>query len=95
MLSPAGPFYGGSALADVTFPGDGVQVVVLRPKTHEPLEADSSRTGDVEALSVQLDESVIKSRVVETVTQAAEGIRLEDAAIVVRRWQRPGRPRGI
>ena len=77
------PVYGGSALADVTFPGDGVQVVVLRPKTHEPLEADSSRTGDVEALSVQLDESVIKSRVVETVTQAAEGIRLEDAAIVV------------
>ena len=77
------PVYGGNALADVTFPANGVQVVVVRPKTYEALEADSSRTGEVEPLSVQLDESVIKSRIVETVTQVAEGIKLEDAAIVV------------
>ena len=77
------PVHGGNAMADVTFPGDAVQVVVLRPKTYEALEADSTRTGEVENLSVELDESVIRSRVVETVTQAAEGVRLEDATIVV------------
>jgi electron transfer flavoprotein alpha subunit len=77
------PVHGGNAMADVTFPGDGVQVVVIRPKTYEAQEADPNRTVEVESLSVQLDESVIGSRLVETVTQAAEGLRLEDATIVV------------
>ncbi len=77
------PVYGGNAMAEITFPGDGIQVVVVRPNTYEALESDHSRTGEVGILSVDIDESVIKSRVVETVTQAAEGIRLEDAAIVI------------
>ncbi|MDP7414394.1 MAG: electron transfer flavoprotein subunit alpha/FixB family protein [SAR202 cluster bacterium] len=77
------PVYGGSAVARVTFPGDGVQVVIARPKTFEALEADSSRSGDAEELSVSIDPSVIKTKLVETVTQEAEGVRLEDADIVV------------
>lgn len=77
------PVYGGSAVARVTFPGDGVQVVIARSKTFEALEADSGRTGDVEELSVQIDPDVIKTKLVETVTQETAGIRLEDADVVV------------
>ena len=77
------PVYGGNAMARVTFPGDGIQIAVVRPKTTEALEPDSSRTGETQALNVELDSSVIKSRRVETVTQASEGVRLEDASIVV------------
>ena len=77
------PVYGGNALAKVTFPGDGPQVVVLRGKVFEPLEADSSRSGEVVNLQPGLDASVVKARLVDTVQSESEGVRLEDAAVVV------------
>lgn len=77
------PVYGGNALAKVTFPGDGTQVVVIRPKAVEPLQADSSRTGKVVTLHPNLDPSIIKARLVETVKQESEGVRLEDASVVI------------
>ena len=77
------PVYGGNALARFTFPGDGAQIVVLRPKAVEPLMADSSRTGEVVAVQPALDPSVIRARLVETVSQESEGVRLEDAPVVI------------
>lgn len=77
------PVYGGNALARYTFPGDGTQVVVLRPKAVEPLEADASRTGEVVTVQPGLDPSIVRARLVETVRQEAEGVRLEDAPVVV------------
>ena len=77
------PVYGGNALARVTFPDSNPQMVVLRAKAYEPLEADAARSGEVVVLQPNLDPSVVKARLVETVTQEAEGVRLEDAGIVV------------
>lgn len=77
------PVYGGNALARVTFPDANPQMVVLRAKAYEPLEADAGRSGEVVELQTNLDPSVVKARLVETVTQEAEGVRLEDAGIVV------------
>ena len=77
------PVYGGNALARVTFPDANPQMVVLRAKAYEPLEADVARSGEVVELQTNLDPSVVKARLVETVTQEAEGVRLEDAGIVV------------
>ncbi len=77
------PVYGGNALAKITFPGDGPQVVVVRGKVFEPLAEDSSRSGEVVNLQPGLDESVVKARLVDTVQSEAEGVRLEDAAVVV------------
>ena len=70
-------------MASVSFSGDGVQVVIVRPKTIEADEPDSSRAGSIEVFSADLDDSVIKARLIETVSQEAEGVRLEDAGIVV------------
>ena len=77
------PVYGGNALAKVTFPGANPQMVVLRAKAYEPLEVDDSRSGEVVVINPGLDPSVVKARLVETVTQESEGMRLEDAGIVV------------
>jgi electron transfer flavoprotein alpha subunit len=77
------PVYGGNAMAKVTFPEADPQVVVMRGKVYEPLEPDSSRSGEVVALDVALDPSVIQARLVESVSGAREGVRLEDATIVV------------
>lgn len=82
-VSAVRPVYGGNALARVTFPDANPQMVVLRAKAYEPLEADVGRSGEVVELQTNLDPSVVKARLVETVTQEAEGVRLEDAGIVV------------
>ena len=77
------PVYGGNALSRISFAGDGMQVVLVRPKAFEAPEPDASRSGDIEDFPLSLDESAIKARLVETVTQQAEGVRLEDASVVV------------
>jgi electron transfer flavoprotein alpha subunit len=77
------PVYGGNALAAVTFPDVDPQVVIVRAKVFEPLESDSSRTGEVIEIQPQLDPTVVKSRVVETVKRESSGVRLEDAPVVI------------
>ena len=77
------PVYGGSAMAAVTFPGDGPQVVVMRGRAYEPSDPDASRTGDVIPIAVDLSASPNRVRNIRTVAQAGEGVRLEDADIVV------------
>ena len=49
----------------------------------EPAEPDPSREGEIVRLEVDLDPSMIRVRHVETVESAGEGIRLEDATVVV------------
>ena len=77
------PVYGGNAVAKIVFgPGDP-QVLTMRPRAVEPLEADSGRSGDVESFSPGIDASDVKVKVLDTVQEEAQGVRLEDANIVV------------
>ena len=76
------PVYGGNCTATVTSLGEPMMAIV-RLKTGDPLARNDSRQGEVVAFSPGLEPSVVKSRVVERVEQAQEGIRLEEAAIVV------------
>ena len=77
------PVYGGKAIAKVTFPDADPQVVVLRPKVYQPLEADRSRDGEVVTLQASLEPSMAKSRLVRAVKHRPEGLRLEDAKVVI------------
>ena len=77
------PVYGGNAVATVTFPETDPQVVLLRPGAYEALEPDPARSGDIVEVRPDLDSSVVRSRLVETVSAEAEGVRLEDASVVV------------
>ena len=77
------PVYGGNALARITFPQADPQMVVVRAKAYEAQESDASRSGEVVTLNPGLDPSVVKARLVETVRQESEGVRLEDANIVI------------
>ncbi len=76
------PVYGGNAMATVSCNGTP-QMAAIRPKAYEPLEADESRHAEVVDCAVDLDASMARSRVVETVTEEAKGIKLEEAGIVV------------
>ena len=77
------PVYGGDAMAKVTFPDVDPQVVVLRSKVYEPMEADLSRNGEVVSVEADLDSSVLKTRLLETVATESEAVRLEVAPVVV------------
>ena len=76
------PVYGGSAIAVVSCT-QTPQIAAIRPKTYEPLDPNTGRSGQVVAFPVDIDASAAKTRVVDVVKEEAEGIKLEDARIVV------------
>ena len=77
------PVYGGSAMARVTFQGGDLQVVMMRPGSIEPAEAGGGGDADVEAIEVELDESLRRVRHVETVRQESGRMPLDSAPVVV------------
>ncbi len=76
------PVYGGNAVAVVSCEHTP-QIAAIRPKSYEPSEADGSRQGQVVSFPVELDASQAKTRVIETVREESEGVKLEEARVVV------------
>jgi electron transfer flavoprotein alpha subunit len=76
------PVYGGNALAVFTSATDP-QMVTIRTKAMTPLAPDSSRQGEVIKVAVGLEASAIRTRILDKVVEEVEGIRLEDAGVVV------------
>jgi electron transfer flavoprotein alpha subunit len=74
------PCYGGNAHAQYTCKTD-LQVATLRTKAFEPLQPDASRSGEVKTLSLGVTASVARTIARDVVE--SEGVRLEDAAVVV------------
>jgi electron transfer flavoprotein alpha subunit len=82
LLLKTKPVYGGNALAvftSETYP----QMATVRAKAMSPLERDGSRQGEVITVEAGLETSSIRTELVEKVVEVAEGIRLEDAEVVV------------
>ncbi|MFC1982372.1 electron transfer flavoprotein subunit alpha/FixB family protein [Chloroflexota bacterium] len=82
QLQQTKPVYGGNARA--IFTGETCpQIVTARTKTMTPLEQDASRKGEVIKVDAGLDSSAIRTKVLEKVVEEVEGIKLEDAEVVV------------
>jgi len=76
------PVYGGNAQA-VFATESCPQMATVRVKAMSPLERDDSRKGEVITVEAGLDPSSIRTRLLERVAEKAEGVRLEDAEVVV------------
>ena len=76
------PVYGGNAVAVVSC-NFTPQIAAVRPKVYEPLEADSSRQGQIVSFPVELESSQARTRIVQRVEETATGIKLEDARVVI------------
>ncbi len=76
------PVYGGNAVAVVSCDYTP-QVASIRPKAYDPLDPDTGRQGQVVSFPVELDASQARCRVVNTVAEESEGVKLEDARVVV------------
>lgn len=77
------PVYGGNAIAIWVSESYDPQVVTLRPRATMPAEPDASRKGEVKSLSVMINHSMVKSKLLETVKEDVKGIKLEDAKVVI------------
>ena len=76
------PVYGGNAVAVVSCERTP-QIAAIRPKAYEPADPDNTRQGQVVSFPVELDASQAKTRVIETVREESEGVKLEEARVVV------------
>ena len=59
------------------------QFATVRPKVYKPLPAQDHRRGEVIPIQVELDPAMGKTKVVSTVKEEIEGVKLEDARLVV------------
>jgi len=81
-LQQTKPVYGGNALAVYTTATDP-QIVTVRVKSMEPLAKDDSRAAEVINVDAGIDAGALRTKVVDKVKEEVEGIKLEDAAIIV------------
>jgi electron transfer flavoprotein alpha subunit len=77
------PVYGGNALAEVVCEKTRPQMATVRPKSMEPLARDDSRKGEIVNFDAKLDASKMRVKFMERVKEKVEGVKLEDANVIV------------
>ena len=83
LLVSTRPVFGGNAHATVVCKSARPQTATIRAKTVPPAERNDSRQGQVIPVEGKIDPSMLKVRVVERIKEEVEGIKLEDAEVVV------------
>lgn len=76
------PVYGGNAVATLALLSKP-QIVTVRPKVFEPASDVASIRGEAVKIPVEIPESILKTRLVERIVETREGIKLEEARVVV------------
>jgi electron transfer flavoprotein alpha subunit len=88
------PVYGGNAMATVLCT-ESPQFATVRPKVYNPLPADASRQGQVIPVRIPLDPAMAKTKVISIVKEEIEGVKLEEARIIVAGGRGLGGPEGF
>lgn len=77
------PIYGGKLLNIVSFPQTRPQIGTVRPSSYEKAEADGARKAPITKEEIATPADQIRTKVKEIIASVSEGIKLEDADIVV------------
>jgi electron transfer flavoprotein alpha subunit len=77
------PVFGGNAHATMVSKSARPQMATLRAKTVPPADRNDSRQGQVIPVEGKIDPSALKVKVVERIKEEVEGVKLEDAEVVV------------
>jgi electron transfer flavoprotein alpha subunit len=83
LLVSTRPVFGGNAHATMVSKSVRPQMATMRPKTVPPAERNDSRQGQVIPVQDKIDPSAIKLKVLDRIKEEIEGIKLEDAEVVV------------
>ena len=77
------PVYGGNAHATAVSKTARPQMATIRPKTLPGAERNDSRQGQVIVIEDKVDPAMLKIKVIERIKEQVEGVKLEDAEVVV------------
>lgn len=77
------PVYGGKLMNTVSFPETRPQIGTVRSSSYEKAQPDESRSANVVKEDVQTPAEQIKTKVLELISSVGEGIKLEDAEVVI------------
>jgi len=83
LLASTRPVFGGNAHATMVSKSARPQMATVRAKTFPPAERNNSRQGQVIPVEGKVDPAAIKIKVVERIKESVEGVKLEDAEVVV------------
>jgi electron transfer flavoprotein alpha subunit len=86
------PCYGGAARAKYTINGTP-QMATVRAKSQEPLEPDASRSGEI--VKQDAGSPNVRTTILNRRKEQSEGVRLEDAKVVVSGGRGLGGPEGF
>ena len=77
------PIYAGKAYATVTFKDSSPQIATARPNVFELNEPDESKSAEVIDAAFSLDDSQMKTKVVEVIQEAGDKPDLTEAELIV------------
>lgn len=77
------PVFGGNAHATLMSKSARPQMATLRQKIVAPAERNESRQGKIIPVEGKIDPSIVKMKVVERIKEEVEGVKLEDAEVIV------------
>jgi len=77
------PCYGGNVLAQVGFNQVRPELVTIRPKSGKELSPDESRKGEIVKKEFPPEKFVARTKVRETVKEAAQAVNLAEADVIV------------
>jgi len=83
LLVSTRPVFGGNAHATVVSKSARPQMATVRAKTLPPAERNDSRQGKVTPVEDKVDPSAVKVKVVDRIKEEVEGVKLQDAEVVV------------
>ena len=83
VLLQTRPAFGGNILATIVCKDHRPQMATVRPGVMRKLPRDPSRTGTMENLSIDLDESDFNTQVIDIIEYVTERTDLEDSKIIV------------
>jgi len=89
------PVYGGKAMAVMASTPGRVQVNTVRPKSMVPLSPQEGRKGETIILHDGLDPSLMKAKITKREKLPLEGIKLEEAKVIVAGGGGLGGPEGF
>jgi electron transfer flavoprotein alpha subunit len=83
LLHKIKPVYGGNAVATYVCEVARPQMAAVRPKTMAAAPRDDARTGEITTFDPCLEKSAVRGKYIRKDVEEAEGIKLEDADVVV------------
>jgi electron transfer flavoprotein alpha subunit len=89
------PVFGGKAMAVMASSGDTLQINTVRAKAIAPEEPKADRKGEVIPVTDGVDASLIQVKLMEAKRMETEGVKLEDAKVIVAGGGGLGGPKGF